>query len=155
MHHELVVITRTRKKWWLVPQPIRLKYNISLPKFSTTNIDNPYYARCSRFISFKKLTELKSCQYLYRTKLRKCKFNKFLMDRDCGNEDMLPHLTDREFLKRYCMSRDNFWGLVLLIKNHPVFEEKYVLGIQMASVDDQLMILWKHLGGRISNSSKS
>ena len=102
---------------------------------------------------FKKLKELESRRYLRRNKYRKRKYQKFLMDSDCGKGDRVPHLTEREFRRKYRMSRVNFAKLVGLLKNHPVFEAKNRTGIQMAPVSEQVMTFLHYIGGRMNTGS--
>ena len=51
------------------------------------------------------------------------------------------------------MSRVNFSKLVGLIKNHPVFEEKQITGIKMASVAEHVMTFLNYIGGRMNNGA--
>jgi len=112
------------------------------------------------------LNKASSQRYLFRkSRYRKGRKERFTDDLEeeeeeaddaqkCDEEaSRLPWLTDDEFLSKYRMSRDSFYRVHDLIKDHPVFLSKGKK--KQAPVLHQLMVFLKYIGTEGNGASNS
>lgn len=67
-------------------------------------------------------------------------------------ETNLPWLTDDEFLSKYRMSRDSFYKIHEMIKDHPIFQSR---SKKQAPALHQLMVFLKYVGTEGNGASNS
>jgi hypothetical protein len=69
-------------------------------------------------------------------------------------EEILPWLTESEFVHKYRVSRKNFQRILLLIEDHPVFYPTEKRGNKQAPVMHQLMVFLRFVGTGDSQSDQ-
>ena len=104
--------------------------------------------------AFRKLCEAESQRYSVQRKHRKYSQSQFREDLEESEErgEVIPFLTDDEFLQKYRMSRESFKELVGLIKDHEIFKRGR-RGPKQAPPEYQLMVFLKYIGTEGCGSS--
>lgn len=97
------------------------------------------------------IRKAESQRYLFRQSQYRCGNKRFNEDLDQGS---LSWLNDDEFLQKYRCSRENFYRILELIEEHPVFQTPENKRSQ-APVAHQLMVFLKFLGTEGSGGNNS